>query len=378
MTGPQNPFFGKRHSQASLDKIAQTKRLPFDEIISRVSSKNATLLSPYSDYSSQNSLLSVRCDQCLTPDNISLFNINRCWRCRVCYPIGSTQQVEIFNFVKSLGFDDARSSARDVVAPLELDVWVPSKKLAIEYHGLYWHSGGKNGTFDKATHRNKFKRCNEAGIKLIQLFGDEWENKQDICRSIIKNALSANENKLNARDCEVKEIDQLTSRQFLEQSHISGATRATVHYGLTHPQHGLVGVTTIRQTRQARKDGAKKWGDVYEVARMAFSPGTSVRGGASKMMSVIKQRVIDDKRAGLLSYADLRFGAGRVYESCGFSYKGTTRCNYWYTDGHQRFDRNMFMADKMNNLSENEVAFREGVRAVWGCGNAIYLWTAPQ
>lgn len=375
MTGEGNHFYGKQHTAETKEKIAKIKRLSSEEITSRILEKNAELCSDYSSYLDNNALLSVKCKTCSTHDNVSLFNLERCWRCRTCHPIGSSQQVEILNFVKSLGFDDAVSSTRKIIDPLELDIWIPSKNVAIEYHGLYWHSGGKNGTFDKNTHRDKHKRCVEKGIKLLQFFSDEWRDRRNICESIIKNALGVNDLKLNARDCEVREIDHKISQPFLEANHLDSYVDARLHYGLFHQGHGLVGVVTVRSPRtRPNSSGKKIWGEVYELARVAMKCGFSVRGGVSKMLSVIKERVKTDNKEGLLSYADLRFGTGNVYKNSNFTYMKDAGLNYWYSDGHVRMNRNMFMANQINNLSEKEVAEMNGVRAVWGAGNAVYLW----
>ena len=273
--------------------------------------------------------------------------------------------LEVSDFVKSLGFTDVHVSTRKVISPLELDVWVPEKNVAIEYHGLYWHSGGKSDVFDKGRHRQKYDACDAAGIRLMQFFSDEWTNRGDICRSMISNALGANVTKLNARDCDVVELSSAQSRTFVDANHISGATRAKHHIGLVHPQHGLVSVVTTRTPIQ------KKHGNLCELARMCSLGGTNVRGGASKLLARVDELARKDGFDGVLSYADLRFGKGGVYEECGFELVGDSGLSYGYTDGHQRFNRFKFRAQKPK--TEKEIADENGVRPVWYSGNRIYV-----
>lgn len=367
VSGSGNPFFGKTHSDATKKRNADAHRLRFEEVLKRVSesSPNAEVVSDWRSYDTQDSLLRVACKECRTEDEVSFFNLKRCWRCKKCSPLGSRQQLEIADYVRSLGFT-VHDSVRDVINPLEIDVWVPERNLAIEYHGLYWHSGGREETFDKGRHRRKYEMCRDRGIKLLQVFSDEWIFKRDICKSIIRNALGLNELKLNARDCRVVDISTEEAKAFLEKTHISGYTRSKRKFGLIHREMGLVGVATTRTPIQT------KWGHLNELARMSFSSGVTVRGGASKLLARVKLQSLSDNFEGLLSYADLRFGSGRVYEKCGLTPVGESSINYWYTDGHQRLDRFAFRAQK--GKSEAEVARDAGVRQVWGPGNGVFIW----
>lgn len=369
LSGSKNSFYGRKHTQHTINQIADKKRLSFDSVLDRITNLNLNIdiNSNVGDYLDQNSLLNITCQTCSTVDSVSLFNLQRCWRCRNCFPVSSRQQMEVVEYVRSiLSSDDVIDiSTRKIIVPLELDIWIPSKNIAIEYHGLYWHSGGKNGVFDKQRHREKYLACKEKGIKLIQIFSDEWINKQGICKSIIANALGMNKLKLNARDCIVRQSSSKETRPFLDAHHISGGTNATYHYVLEHPIHKIVGVATVRKPIQ------KKWGkNLFELARMAYADSCTVRGGASKLLSTICKDISCNSE-GLLSYADLRFGEGRVYERCGLSRVGESQINYWYTDGQNRFDRFKYRAQ--NGVSEKEVAKLNNVKPVYGCGNAVYL-----
>lgn len=367
MSGAGNPFYGKKHSESTKALNAAAHRLKFSEVLKRVAvdMPDITVLSNWRSYDTQDSLLHVKCKKCESEDNVSFFNIKRCWRCRKCNPVGSRQQVDMLEFVRSLGVD-VENSTRKIIPPLELDVWIPEKRLAIEYHGLYWHAGGREEVFDKGKHRKKYELAIKSNVRLLQIFSDEWLEKNDICRSIIRNALGKNETKLNARDCVIVELDKNAAAAFLEKTHISGYTRCRHRVGLFHKVYGLVGIATTRTPIQ------KKWGNLCELARMSFLENITVRGGASKLLSRVKELAVHDGFTGVLSYADLRFGSGSVYEKCGFKLEGESTVNYWYTDGHHRFDRFRYRAQ--DGKTEKDVALEAGVRTVWGCGNRIYIY----
>lgn len=51
---------------------------------------------------------------------------------------------------------------RTVVSPQELDICVPSKRLAFEYDGLFWHSAANEKSFKQKL--AKTEACEKAGI----------------------------------------------------------------------------------------------------------------------------------------------------------------------------------------------------------------------
>jgi hypothetical protein len=68
---------------------------------------------------------------------------------------------------------------------LELDIYVPSIGLAIEYNGDYWHSRKPPGY-----HKNKTILCKEKGIKLLHIKESSWIMGQDVVKSTIKTTIS--------------------------------------------------------------------------------------------------------------------------------------------------------------------------------------------
>lgn len=266
----------------------------------------------------------------------------------------------------TLGFKDAVSNASGIVPGQVFDVYVPSKNFAVEFHNVDWDADDAHAdAFVRGAHRKKYVSSKAANVRLIQFYSDEWNNRRSICESVIRNALGANNVQLNGRDCEVKVIDVAQSKPFLEQNHLQGGTRAKHHLGLFHPDHGLVGVMTVRIPIQ------KKYGNVCELARMALKGGVSVRGGAGKLVAAVKEWAIAQGHEGVISYAELRFGEGNVYEKCGFTLAGETTVNYWYSNKAKRWDRFKYRAQP--GKPEKQVVEEAGVKAVWGSGNKIYL-----
>ena len=71
---------------------------------------------------------------------------------------------------------------RRQIKPYELDIYIPSKSLAIEVNGVFWHTEEK-GRGD-SYHKMKTKMCKEKGIHLLNFtdveIEQEWKNVKSI------------------------------------------------------------------------------------------------------------------------------------------------------------------------------------------------------
>lgn len=126
--------------------------------------------------------------------------------CNVCYPNlnRSKMEVEIAEFVKQY-CDDVIESDRTIIAPKELDIYIPSKQLAIEFDGSYWHTNQQ--LKDSNYHLNKTIQCEEKGIHLLHIFEDEWLFKKDVVKSIIKSNIGIYDKVIQSNQCSVTECN---------------------------------------------------------------------------------------------------------------------------------------------------------------------------
>jgi hypothetical protein len=141
--------------------------------------------------------------------------------------------MEVYEYIKSLlpSNTDIKQNERDPIHPLEIDIYIPHLKLAFEYNGLYWH-GELNGEKDKKYHLRKTDECESKGIHLIQIIEDEWFDKKDIIKTKIKHVLGCNNTeKIYARKCNIKIIDNNTKNDFLEKYHIQGKDNSSIRLG---------------------------------------------------------------------------------------------------------------------------------------------------
>lgn len=94
----------------------------------------------------------------------------------------SKGEIELYDFVKAI-CSSAEFSNREVIAPFELDVYIPELKLGIEYDGEYWH----NLPNMKKRDHIKDSYCRNRNIELIRIKEHDWlNNKQEVKNFIFK------------------------------------------------------------------------------------------------------------------------------------------------------------------------------------------------
>jgi hypothetical protein len=283
----------------------------------------------------------------------------------------SKAQLEVYNYIQSIYSNLIEQNTRSIIPPLELDIWIPDKNIAIEYCGLYWHSelSGK----DKKYHLNKMKLCNEKGIRLITIFEDEWINKQDICKERLKHILGISNTICYARQTSIREITNNEYINFINTYHIQGYVASPIKLGAWY-NGDLIAVMAIGKRRKSM--GTVSVSNSYELLR--FASKGNIPGIASKLFTYFKKKYNPIE---VTSYCDLRWGTGNLYKQIGFTYTHTSNPNYWYMKDYKKREyRFMYRKDILvkegydNTLTEFEIMKIKGYDRIWDCGNSVWIW----
>lgn len=105
----------------------------------------------------------------------------------------SKGEKELCNFIKSIYSGEVLENNRKIINGKELDIYLPKLKLALEYNGEYWHQIAEQR--EPGYHENKQKACIDKGIKLIEIWENEWKNnKEEIKLSIQEEIKKAESN----------------------------------------------------------------------------------------------------------------------------------------------------------------------------------------
>lgn len=288
----------------------------------------------------------------------------------------SKAECEIFDYIQdNLGIycKKDRTILKDAK---ELDIYVPSKNVAIEYDGCLWHTE-TFGRKDRNAHLNKTLQCEEKGIQLLHIFEDEYHNHKDIVLSKICHILKCgNYEKIPGRKCEVKEISSAEAINFLDKNHIQGGVSSTVYLGAFY-NNKLVAVMTFKVLENES--------DRYELNRFASDLNYICQGIGGKLF---KYFVRNYNPSYVVSFADRRWSIHKgdnLYMRLGFYLDDILEPNYTYYNSrvypYKRFHKFGFRKnilsrkyDLPKEMTENEMAKYLGYDRIWDCGLLRYVW----
>ena len=292
--------------------------------------------------------------------------------CPICGNNMSLAEKEIEDYVKSFGVKTETKIRGILSNNKEIDILMPELNIGIEYNGLKWHSDEFK---DKNYHLNKTEECKKLGIRLVHIFEDEWMNKKEIIKSIIRNIIGKTENKIYARKCIIQNVNDNEKKEFLEKNHIQGNVNSQINLGLYHDGE-LVSLMCIGKPRinLGRKTSLE---DEYELLRFCNKLNTNIVGGASKLF---KYFITNYSPTLITSYCDYRWSIGNMYEALGFTLSHHSQPNYYYIIGNNRKNRFKYRKSELikegfdPEKSEKEIMEERGIHRIYDCGSLVYIW----
>ena len=256
---------------------------------------------------------------------------------------------------------------RIVLNGKELDIYIPSKNIAIECNGCYWYDDEhKSNNY----HFKKFKECQDKGIQLITIWDDQIYRCSDIIESIIKSKLNIYERKIYARQCVIKNIDSKKCKEFLVNSHLQGAVNSSIKYGLFYKDE-LVAVMTFGKNRKC-VNGSNGW----ELYRYCTKLNTFIIGGASKLFNHFLK---ENKPDYITSFSSNDISNGNLYKFLNFK-QSSQSVSYWYIKNNKRYHRFSFTKSKLvklgydQNMSEREIMISNNYRRIYDSGQTKWVW----
>ena len=362
--------YGEEHIFQSKDFLEKRKKEFFSTLLNSTRLKNHYVPNfNITEYNGTYEYYEWKCLKCNTIFPYKIIN-GQIPRCPTCYPIqylSKNGEIPLVKFCKQY-YDKIYENSRGLISPYEIDVFIPEIRLGIEFNGLYWHSelsGNKNPEY----HQNKLLLALQNNIQLIQIFEDEYRDKQDIVESIILNKFGKNQDRIFARKCQIFSVYPEDARQFYFDNHIQGFVNGT-HLGLFYDGK-IVSMITF---------GVPRFDSTHEteIYRFCNRINTSVVGGLSKL---VKAMISVTNTKSVVTYADARYGLGLGYARCGFKFVGTTSPGYYYMKHYNsRLSRNQsqkhMLKDKLKDfdptLTEWENMQINGYDRIWDCGNFVY------
>jgi G:T-mismatch repair DNA endonuclease (very short patch repair protein) len=215
----------------------------------------------------------------------------------------SAAEKEIRQYVQSL-ISGIRYNVRDIIAPYELDIVVPEKRIAVEYNGFYWHS---EAWHDEEYHLRKLKRCIEVGYRLVTIFENDWAERQMAVKGRLRSILGCNSFVVKATEAEVSIASNEEINSFLNEFHVQGTIPFEKSFKLTI-DNSIVAVMTFSCEHNSRR---------LVLSRLCMRGDYTVIGAAKKLLDYasIKEPVI--------AYSDNRWpDDAEIYQQLNFQLEG--------------------------------------------------------
>lgn len=299
----------------------------------------------------------------------------------------SNKEQELYDWICTEITDEViqsyKMSIKERYISREIDIFIPSLNFGIEFNGILWHNENQH---DINAHLDKKNNAKSLGIDLMYVWEDDWENKNEIIKSQIRNKLNKSK-RIAARKCKIIEItDAKTKKEFFNKNHIQGFTASTVCYGLEYNGKIVCMISFMKNE------------EYYVLNRYCNILNHSVIGGISKLLKHFENEYSDVKQ--IRSYSHDDWYDGNVYNKIGFEYMKKNPPSYWYVNtarvanggGRGREHRSAYMKKniiKKFDLTEDFLSMTEDqlvryvndnygrkypvLNKIWNCGTTTWV-----
>jgi len=367
------------------DVRGASQRLTTTEFIERAKSALPMFDFANSEYVNSNVPVAVRCGEHdvvfhANPRGI-MAGENPCPRCN---HMKSKPEQEIADFLSL--FTPVVQRDRSIIAPKELDIYLPEHNLAIEYCGMYWHTHKtwEDERKNRRRHAEKHRLCAAKGIRLITIYETEWLERPQTIRRLLRAATGNLRGKLMARKCDLQKVSHADAKVFYDKYHPQGGSGYGEHYGL-YWKGALV--ACMRFTLGGNDRGRAAKDRQWTLSR--YATRLSIAGAASRLF---KAFVKEHQPESVKSFSDNRLFSGNMYEQLGFDLAETVGPDYqvWSPKiglrpkpHYQR--RNIQARLKDHGLSEafdpsadprteTEMTYLMGAGRIYDCGKKRWQW----
>lgn len=337
-------------------------------------------------YTNSQADISVVCTkhrtECRTRPNWLVSGQNPCPQCN---HMKSSGEEEVRRFLSIFTTVEARN--RTLIKPREVDMYLPEKKLAVEYCGMYWHSHHDADDERKNRHKHfeKYTQCQEQGVRLLTIYETEWAERGPAIRRLLRNAIGKSRGKLMARKCDLRTVSDAEARAFYEKYHPQGGDGSGEHYALFWK--GKM-VACMRFVFGANDRGAGASSRSWTLGR--YATRVTVAGAASRLFNGF---LTDHYHPSVKSFSDNRYFSGGMYEQLGFVLEEEVAPDYrvWSPKIGLRpkshYQRRLLpkrlqehgAADsfdpKTDPRTEREMTYLMGCGRVYDCGKKRWVWT---
>jgi len=286
--------------------------------------------------------------------------------CTFCNPIDSHisgQEILLQNFIKNNYNGKITLNDRELLKPYELDIFLPDLKIAFEFNGLFYHS---ERCVENNYHFKKTEMAEKIGIRLFQIYEDDWNYKSNIIESIIINLINPVKNKIDLNKCVIKNVDNKMSKNFLNINHIKGNINCSIKIGLFYDDE-IISLMTFNNKKEKN----------YILNRFCNKLNMIINNSEKKLFDFFIENYYPDK---IITYVDRGFENIDIYKKLGFELLSKSQPNYFYLMNKTRKNKLLFRKDILvkegydQNKTEHEIMLERKIYRIYDSGNLKFVW----
>jgi hypothetical protein len=284
--------------------------------------------------------------------------------CPRCANHISKAEDQIKTFLEGLGITVEGSNRTILGNRQEVDLWIPSHNVGIEFNGIHWHTEKRRGA---EAHHNKYLAAQEAGIQLIQIWEDDWNQKPDLVKNLLAQKLGVAE-KLFSDDTDVITVTKKQAEEFLNENYLQGYASGAHYLGLVSKGD----IETLRTVLVLEEEP----GNNLSIVR--YSTNADIVGGFTKLLDHIKRTYQPNS---FTTTADHCEADEELYENNGFIVEKVLPPDYMYVVKNERKDKSEYPLERFHSdpkllweqgLTEMELADLNGLDRIWDAGKTCY------
>lgn len=295
--------------------------------------------------------------------------------CPICWntTFVSAAEQELHDFIADILPDGVlvEQSNRKLLNGKELDIYIPEKKIAVEFNGLYWHTEEQGK--DKWYHYSKWKECKDKGTQLITVWEDSYRDNPELVKNMLAYKLGVSKgDKIAGRRTYIDtEISTVEAKSFYHSNHIQGY-RSGLHIGLRDKGTlGLVALSTW--TRESGRE---------QISLERYATSQVVQGGFSKVLKYAYRTFAEEGFSRIVTFADHTVSNGSLYANNGFSMGKVLSPDYSYISQGNRIHKFNYRLKRFKNdpnllwkkgVTEKSLAKINGIPKVWDCGKTRWV-----
>jgi len=295
------------------------------------------------------------CPACYGTYNPRFSDIRRgkCITCGCTNSKISRPAKEIFYFIKNIGLNPELEFK---INGRFFDIFIPEKRIVIEFNGLIWHSKFES----KIRDYNKYLLAKEHDLNMLSIFEDEWKYKKDTIKSIIKNRLGkSNSKNIKASECEIMKIGQKYASMFYEKFHYIGKCQSDVHYCITYHNEPIGCISFKRNSTYC-----------YELSRIVSNHDYEIYDAWNKIILNFIQEFNPET---IVSFSDNRLYDGTIFSKIGFELSGEVKPDYYLVHGNKRFHKSVLTKHECEVKTEKQIMKSKGYRKIWDLGKKRWI-----